>query len=462
MNRARIATSVFLLAMVAARPALAQVDLFGEWQARMHEDFWHRMAGPEIGDYTGVPINDDARLVADTFDASIWSQKGYQCRPHQAPYAMRGPANMRIEKLVDPSVDRLIAYEIYGTYARSPRMIWMDGRPHPPEYARHLWSGFSTGKWEGDMLTVTTTHLRKGYIQRNGIDSSDQTTLVEHFFRFGDGGQYLMLVTEIYDPIYLEEPFVRTTNWVLATNQVINNSPGGAGPGVLNGPCGAAQTTDEVAGMARDYVPHHLPGTNTQLHEVSEKYGIPYEATRGGAETTYPEYQKKLKEWLARDVARKAAAHPATGSTANTGIFGTWRLNRAKSSFTENKRRAGPLGLDATTVEWRTMKFEAVGDAVKHTTDTRAVANDTGFFREEYTAQFDGKDNPIKIKSTALDSVALKRIDANTIERTGKIGSQVAETATWKLSDNGRVLTVTSKGNTEGVEYTSVQVFERQ
>ena len=35
--------------------------------------------------------------------------------------------------------------------------------------------------------------------------------------------------------------------------------------------------------------------SNTVVKEFSESYGIPWEATRGGAETMYPEYQKKLK-----------------------------------------------------------------------------------------------------------------------------------------------------------------------
>ena len=42
-------------------------------------------------------------------------------------------------------------------------------------------------------------------------------------------------------------------------------------------------------------IPHHLPGTNPDLHEFSERYQIPFEATRGGAETSYPDYRKKLK-----------------------------------------------------------------------------------------------------------------------------------------------------------------------
>ena len=43
-------------------------------------------------------------------------------------------------------------------------------------------------------------------------------------------------------------------------------------------------------------MPHHLPGTTTDAEEFAKKHGLPVEAVRGGAETTYPEYRKKLKQ----------------------------------------------------------------------------------------------------------------------------------------------------------------------
>jgi hypothetical protein len=43
-------------------------------------------------------------------------------------------------------------------------------------------------------------------------------------------------------------------------------------------------------------VPNYLPGENPFLHEFSVRWGLPYEPTRGGAETMYPEYQQKLKK----------------------------------------------------------------------------------------------------------------------------------------------------------------------
>jgi len=71
---------------------------------------------------------------------------------------------MRISKVVDDDTQQLIAYKIYraGAGGSDIRMIWMDGRPHPPEYAAHTWPGFSTGEWEGAMLTVHTTHIKEG------------------------------------------------------------------------------------------------------------------------------------------------------------------------------------------------------------------------------------------------------------------------------------------------------------
>src|SRR5262249_31740001 len=63
---------VSLCLCVYARSACAQVDLSGEWGQKVHEDAPERGAGPEIGDYTGLPINDRARMQADSWDAAKW------------------------------------------------------------------------------------------------------------------------------------------------------------------------------------------------------------------------------------------------------------------------------------------------------------------------------------------------------------------------------------------------------
>ena len=52
-----------VLLLAAVRPAVAQMNLVGEWSPRYHEDQPERIPGPELGDYTGLPITDGARLT---------------------------------------------------------------------------------------------------------------------------------------------------------------------------------------------------------------------------------------------------------------------------------------------------------------------------------------------------------------------------------------------------------------
>ena len=275
MKRA-IGGSLLMVLGLAAVPLSAQIDLAGEWANRFHEDFPERVPGPDIGDYLGIPLTAAARMRADSWDASLLTLPEHQCKPHPSDYGMRGPANTRIWKEVDTATQQTIAWHTHISWQAPERTIWMDGRPHPPEYAAHTWQGFSTGKMEGNMLTITTDHLKNGWIRRNGIPRSEKATVVEHMIR---NGNYLTWMVIVTDPVYLTEPFVRTTDFVLDPQQVIAPYP-----------CEAVVEVERPLGV----VPNHLPGTNKFLTEFSTKYKLPYEATRGGAETMYPEFQKKL------------------------------------------------------------------------------------------------------------------------------------------------------------------------
>src|SRR6185436_5483956 len=266
--------AVFWLALAA--PAWAQIDLSGQWSGRFHEDQEHRVPGPELGDYLGLPINDAARLKADAWDASILSLREHQAKPHPSTYSLRGPANIRISRVLDAVTQETIGYELFGTFGQATRTIWLDGRPRPPSWAAHTWAGFSLGRWEGDQLTVETTHIKVGWIQRNGVANSDVATMTEHFFRHGD---LLTVVTVVKDPVYLEEPFVRSTSWVLDPRQDVVRTQ--------------FDVVDEVAGQKKGYVPHLLPGSpgfESKRTEFADKNKLPRAAVRGGAGTTRPEY----------------------------------------------------------------------------------------------------------------------------------------------------------------------------
>jgi hypothetical protein len=278
-----ILNSKFLIALAAlllvAPSAAAQVDIAGEWARDNHEDQPHRAPGPELGDYTGLPVNAAARQKAESWDASILSQPEQQAKPHPAQYSMRGPApNVRIQKIVDPESGQLIAYTIAGMFGRADRVIWMDGRKHPSAFAEHTWGGFSTGEWAEGMLKVTTTHMKTSFIQRNGAPASYKSVMTEYYIRHGER---MMLVSIIDDPVYLEEPFVRTSDFRYAPAQHV----GTAIP---------FETVDELGDRPRGWVPSWPLGT--KHHEFADRFSIPVDATIGGRDSLYPEYMKKIEE----------------------------------------------------------------------------------------------------------------------------------------------------------------------
>jgi hypothetical protein len=267
--------SLLLLLALSGLPALCQTDFVGEWGPLFHEDYPERFPGPELGDYMGIPINNAARLRGDAYDADrISVVPEYECRPHGGDYSMRGLSNMRITEEYD-KYNHLLAIHTRMNFDEQARTIWMDGRPHPSEMAPHTFQGFSTGTWEGNMLSVYTTHQKESYLRRNGLPRSDKGTFVEHWMRHGD---LLTVVTSITDPVFLTEPLVRSQNWRLDPGQRQTRSY-----------CEVVTEVPAPPGA----VPAHLPGTNPFLHEVADWYGLPWEATRGGSETLYPEYQNK-------------------------------------------------------------------------------------------------------------------------------------------------------------------------
>lgn len=271
-----------LLAASITTPALAQVDLSGNWVARQHEDWQERGPGPEAVDYLGLPINEEARARALTYSASALSMPERQCLYYAPHYVLIGPFGLKMWSESDPVTGQVIAWKIGGVIDRAIVTIWMDGRPHPPEGARHSFAGFTTGRWLGNTLVTKTTHYKEGYLRRNGVPTSDQATFEMYFSRHGD----LLTVTAlIEDPVYLTEPFVVSRTWQL--DHTANLLP-------VPAPCVPEAELPGLKGEGD--VPHYLPGRNPFLHEMTRMYNIPQDAVLGGAETMYPEYRKRLTE----------------------------------------------------------------------------------------------------------------------------------------------------------------------
>ena len=254
-------------------PAAAQVDLTGTWSPRYQEDFSERVPGPELGDYTGLPLTDGARRYAESWDPARITMPEEQCRVHISPYIYRGPTNIAIFDERAPGTRELVAIKHRISTFDQERTIYMDGRPHPPAYAPHTWMGFSTGQWQGNMLVVTTTHIKKGWLRRNGVPESDLATLTEYFVRTGD---VLTRISAISDPVYLTEPLVKSEEFMLNTQGVPSRS--------------WLYKCKPVVEVVRPEgaVPHYLPGKNPYLQEFRNRYKFPESVTRGGAVQTYP------------------------------------------------------------------------------------------------------------------------------------------------------------------------------
>ena len=290
--------AIVLCLFALTSPAFAQMNLAGEWAGRYHEDQGDRVPGDVQGDFTGVPLNDAARRYAESFDVTRVTLLEHQCQPYNLPHIYRGPLQFRIWEEKDPGAQTITAYRLYlGTYQQW-RTIWMDGRPHPPDYAPHTFMGFSTGEWHGDILTVTTTHIKKEFYRRSGIPSSDRTTVVEHYIRHGN---LLTHVTITTDPVYLTESYVTSEEFVLMDRGNQN--------WLYN--CEYAMEVPKP----KNQVPHFLPGKNPFIKDFANKFGLPFDAVFAGAEGTYPEYMAKVESGsLTTAPPRDAGTRPTPSS----------------------------------------------------------------------------------------------------------------------------------------------------
>jgi hypothetical protein len=287
-------------------PAAAQFDIVGNWAQPglgavsgpginpifgFIEDSFERADGPTLVDYLGVPINEAGRSRALAYDSSLLVVPEHQCMPHPSTYSFWGPATLRVTADVDASL-AVVAYHVAGTFRRADRTIYMDGRPHPPDHAPHTWAGFTTGQWRGTTLVTRTTHLKWGWIRRNGVPTSDRATVTTFYNR---NGNVLTVTTMVHDPVYLTETYVKSSDFALDLRAVPTATATAPAASQGNGGVFQCYPAEEVIRDEDHFVPHYLPGRNPFVGEHAKKLGIPVEATLGGAETAYPEYQDRLR-----------------------------------------------------------------------------------------------------------------------------------------------------------------------
>ena len=93
------------------------------------------------------------------------------------------------------------------------RQIFTDGRPLPAD-PQPSWNGYSSGKWEGDTLVVTTTGFRDGlWADYNGSPMTDAAKMTERFRRPNYGHMEI--------EVTLDDPKAYTKPWTTTLKQII-------------------------------------------------------------------------------------------------------------------------------------------------------------------------------------------------------------------------------------------------
>ena len=126
--------------------------------------------------------------------------------------------------ITDPYLLEIIQQEhqivMLREYFHQVRRIYMDGREAPEHWPLSM-SGYSTGRWEGDTLVVTTTHLSPDNamnIQGHPFSGDEHTYVIERYTRTGDE---LKMEAVVHDPTFYQEPHAIEFGWEFAPDKEI-------------------------------------------------------------------------------------------------------------------------------------------------------------------------------------------------------------------------------------------------
>jgi len=217
--------------LTAPAPRLnGKPNLSGVWRAEPTPLSEIEQVVPNFGD-----IQIDERVTSRYILNVFWGVK-----PEEEPMRAEAAARMREERPQDatslnclpaglPFVMFIAPFKILQGQSEMmilfehqdpPRQIYLDGRPLPkdPEPA---WMGYSSGKWQGDMLMVDTA----GFNGKAGLDAfghprSESMHMTESFHRRDFGHMDVKMTFD--DPKYYTRPFsVKSDFWLIPDSDVL-------------------------------------------------------------------------------------------------------------------------------------------------------------------------------------------------------------------------------------------------
>jgi hypothetical protein len=192
---------------LTARQA-APIDLAGYWVSPIIEDWKYRMVTPSKGVFDAVPLTPEGRKIGDSWDPAKDEAAGEQCRAYGAGGIMRLPGRLRISWQDDTT---LKVETDTGTQTR----VFHFG--DTPAAAEATWQGHSIAQWNvpARSLKVVTTHLRPGYVRKNGAPYSDRAVVTEYWElnTLPNGDRWLTVISKVDDPQYFTRTYTTSSDF---------------------------------------------------------------------------------------------------------------------------------------------------------------------------------------------------------------------------------------------------------
>jgi hypothetical protein len=237
----RLVTAALLLVPAFAQPPgrggpppartakeAAPVDFSGYWVSVISEDWRWRMVTPAKGDFAGIPFTPEGKKAGEAWNPAKEEASGDLCRAYGAAAIMRLPGRVHITWQDDSTL------KIETDTGMQTRLLHFGSSA--PENLPPSRQGYSVAHWEGAVrgvglpraglgatregtngraLEAVTTHLLPGYLRKNGFPVSGNAVVREDFDAFAErsGQPWFVVTTIVEDPLYLQEPFVTSSNF---------------------------------------------------------------------------------------------------------------------------------------------------------------------------------------------------------------------------------------------------------
>ena len=198
--------------------AAAPIDLTGYWVSIIVDE-WRFRVTPQKGDIAYLPLNAEARQIANAWDPAKDEADGNQCKAYGAVGVMQRPGRLHI------TWDNGATLKVEADAGGQTRLLHFGAAP--ADKGQPSWQGYSSAEWQmpgggrrgapapgprTGFLKVVTSNMQPGYLRKNGVPYSDKAVLTEFVNRLAgqQDDSYIAVTATVEDPTYLTQPFLRT------------------------------------------------------------------------------------------------------------------------------------------------------------------------------------------------------------------------------------------------------------